>query len=89
MEDNQSTIKVAVAGYSVNLRFLLKRHRLASSFANEVVSDENTSLQHVITSRQQVDMLTKALEGQKLTDARKLFGIIPSKESLTADFLSL
>ena len=61
-EDNQSTCKVIVAGYSAQLRYIAKTQRVNLAFLAEYFREAFHSLEYVRTELQCADFLTKALD---------------------------
>ena len=61
-EDNMSTIAIIKTGFSIALWHLAKHRRVSLSFAHEITSDEHdASIEHIGTTEQKGDLLTKAL----------------------------
>ena len=76
-EDNISTIRVVLAGYSVALRALPKHHRVSISFLNEALVDHpDRGIVHVRTHNQRGDICTKGLPAPSLIRARLMIGLL-------------
>ena len=76
-EDNMSTITVIKTGFSIAMRHLAKHHRVSLSFAHEVTSNEHhASIEHVATTLQKGDLLTKALDRVSFERGLELNGIV-------------
>ena len=58
-EDNESTITVINAGYSPQLRYLPKHHRISLGLVHELCQEDDIVLQHIGTDKQKGDILTK------------------------------
>ena len=72
-----STITVIKTGFSIAMRHLAKHHRVSLSFAHEVTSCEhNASIEHVATTLQKGDLLTKALVRVSFERGLDLNGIV-------------
>ena len=72
-----STITVIKTGFSIAMRHLAKHHRVSLSFAHEVTSNEHhASIEHVATTLQKGDLLTKALDRVSFERGLELNGIV-------------
>ena len=76
-EDNMSTITVIEAGYSPQLRYINKHHRISLGLVNELCKHEDTTLQHCPTDKQKGDILTKGLARPKHEPAMHMVGLYP------------
>ena len=73
-EDNQSTITTILNGYSQQLRFLAKHHRISLSLVHEICTDalNSIALEYIPTDLQKGDLMTKGLDRGKLEKALEL-----------------
>ena len=71
-EDNASTIQIAKAGYSPQLRHLQKHHRISLGLVHDFLQHDDITIQHVETIYQKGDLFTKGLSPAKLSDAKQL-----------------
>ena len=71
-EDNQATIRVVVAGYSLALRAISKTHRGNLSSICELLRMEGYGIEYVESAKQVADFLTKPLDRVKLMAAMVL-----------------
>jgi hypothetical protein len=76
-EDNESTITVIKSGYSPQLRYLAKHHRISLGLVHELCSHDDIILQHIGTDKQKGDILTKGLQRPKHEPALQMVGIYP------------
>ena len=76
-EDNESTITVIKSGYSPQLRYLAKHHRISLGLVHELCSHDDIVLQHIGTDKQKGDILTKGLQRPKHEPALQMVGIYP------------
>ena len=76
-EDNQSTISVIKAGYSPQLRYLSKHHRVSLGLVNELCKHDDISLVHIDTEKQKGDLMTKGLARPKHEPAMHMVGLYP------------
>ena len=76
-EDNMSTITVIETGYSPQLRHLQKHHRISLGLVHELCNQDDIVVQHVETSKQKGDILTKGLQRPKHDPACKMIGLYP------------
>ena len=67
-----STITVANSGYSPQLRHLHKHHRISLGLVHDFVSHSDISLEHIETTKQKGDLLTKGLSRPKHSAALEL-----------------
>ena len=74
-EDNQSTIIVAKAGYSPQLRHLAKHHRISLGLVHDFLQHDDIHIQHVETSKQKGDLMTKGLARVKHVEAMRMVGL--------------
>ena len=81
-EDNMSTITVIETGYSPQLRHLQKHHRISLGLVHELCNQEDIVVQHVETSKQKGDILTKGLQRPKHDPACKMIGLYPYRISM-------
>ncbi len=86
-EDNESCIRVALAGYSQSMRHIAKHHSLAIGTAHECISAPNRRIDHINTKRQRADPLTKGLGPTDMVLARSLMGVFPLHEKPDETFL--
>jgi hypothetical protein len=86
-EDNESCIRVALAGYSQSMRHIAKHHRLAIGTVHECISASNRRIDHINTKRQRADPLTKGLGPNDMVLARSLMGVFPLHEDPDETFL--
>ena len=75
-EDNQSTIVVAKNGYSPQLRHLAKHHRISLGLVHDFLKHEDISIEHVETTKQKGDLMTKGLVKSKHEEALKLVNLL-------------
>ena len=71
-EDNQSTIVIAKAGYSPQLRHLAKHHRIALGLVKDFLEHPDISIEHITTDLQKGDLFTKGLSPAKHSHAMEL-----------------
>ena len=64
-EDNQAPIMVVERGYSSKLRHITRTHKVNLGCLQEVLQDNNITLQYIKTDEQVADIFTKALEPLK------------------------
>ena len=76
-EDNQSTISVINAGYSPQLRYLQKHHRISLGLVNELCKNDDITLKHIDTENQKGDLMTKGLARPKHEPAMHMVGLYP------------
>ena len=76
-EDNQSAITVINAGYSPQLRYLAKHHRISLGVVSEMCEHEDTDVEHVETSKQKGGLTTKRLQRPKHEPAKHRVGLYP------------
>ena len=76
-EDNQSTISVIDAGYSPQLRYLPKHHRISLGLVHELCQHDDIHLQHIETEKQKGDLMTKGLQRPKHEPAMHMVGLYP------------
>jgi hypothetical protein len=86
-EDNESCIRVALAGYSQSMRHIAKHHRLAIGTVHECITASNRQIDHINTKRQRADPLTKGLGPTDMVLARSLMGVFPLHEDPDETFL--
>jgi hypothetical protein len=86
-EDNESCIRVALAGYSQSMRHIAKHHRLAIGTVHECITAPNRRIDHINTKRQRADPLTKGLGPTDMVLARSLMGVFPLHEDPDDTFL--
>ena len=76
-EDNMSTITVIEAGYSPQLRYINKHHRISLGLTHEMCKQKDMKLQHCPTDKQKGDIATKGLARAKHEAACKMVGLYP------------
>ena len=76
-QDNASVIQIVHGGYRPKLRHMKKVHKLNLPSLYEVFEDPKVKLQHVKTTLQRADPLTKALEPCRRSNAPKLMSVKP------------
>ena len=76
-EDNESTIAVIKNGYSPQLRYLAKHHRISLGLVHELCQQEDINVVHIETDKQKGDILTKGLQRPKHEPAMNMVGIFP------------
>ena len=75
MEDNEATIKIAKAGYSLKLRHLTRHQKVNIGTIAEVLDNELVEIPHCPSAKQAADILTKALPPAKWPAALDLLHI--------------
>ena len=76
-EDNESTIAVINSGYSPQLRYLAKHHRISLGVVNELCQHGDIDVEHIETSKQKGDLMTKGLQRPKHEPAMHMVGLYP------------
>ena len=77
-EDNTATITVVNAGYSPQLRYMAKHHRISLGLVHELItSHDDIELVHVETNLQKGDLMTKGLQRPKHDPAMDMVGLYP------------
>ena len=76
-EDNMSTITVIEAGYSPQLRYINKHHRISLSLVSEFCKHPDIHLRHCETAKQKGDIMTKGLARPKHEPAMEMVGLYP------------
>ena len=76
-EDNTATITVVNAGYSPQLRYMAKHHRISLGLVHEMCQHDDIDLQHIETAKQKGDILTKGLPRPKHDPAMHMVGLYP------------
>ena len=76
-EDNTATITVVSAGYSPQLRYMAKRHRISLGLVHELTQHDVIDLVHVETNKQKRDSLTKGLQRPKHDPAMDMVALCP------------
>ena len=76
-EDNESTIAVIKNGYSPQLRYLAKHHRISLGLVHELCQNDDIDIVHIETAKQKGDLLTKGLARPKHEPALQLVGVYP------------
>ena len=74
-EDNMSTIVIAKAGYSQQLRHIAKHHRISLGLVHELISHPDLELLHVETNKQKGDLFTKGLDKGKHEEAMRMINM--------------
>ena len=74
-EDNEATISIVKRGFSPQLRFLAKHHRISLSVVHELCMHDDITIQHCKSEDQKGDILTKSLDRIKLQKACDLVGL--------------
>ena len=76
-EDNQATITVINAGYSPQLRYLDKHHRVSLGVVHEMCQHDDNDVEHITTDKQKGDLMTKGLQRPKHEPAVRMVGLCP------------
>ena len=76
-EDSMSTITVIKAGYSPQLRYVNKHHRISLSLVSEMCKQPDMDLRHCETAKQKGDLMTKGLARPKHEPAMRMVGLCP------------
>ena len=76
-EDNMSTITVIQAGYSPQLRYINKHHRISLGITHEMCKQKDMRLEHCPTDKQKGDIATKGLARAKHEAACRMVGLYP------------
>jgi hypothetical protein len=76
-EDNMSTITVIESGYSPQLRYLQKHHRVSLGLVHELCQSDDIDVKHCPTDKQKGDILTKGLARPKHEPACRMVGLYP------------
>jgi hypothetical protein len=75
-EDNQAAITVVKKGFSKKLRYISRTHKVNISSLKEVcVTDQNSDLAYIETSKQAADIFTKSLSPSLWNAALDMLGI--------------
>jgi hypothetical protein len=74
-EDNQSTIVIAKAGYSPQLRYLAKHHRISLGLIHDFLQHPDLEIEHIETTKQKGDLMTKGLSRIKHEEAMRMVGL--------------
>ena len=76
-EDNMSTITVIEAGYSPQLRYINKHHRVSLGITHEMCKQKDMRLEHCPSDKQKGDIATKGLARAKHEAACRMVGLYP------------
>ena len=76
-QDNTATITVVNAGYSPQLRYMAKHHRISLGLVHELCEHDDIDLVHVETNKQKGDLLTKGLQRPKHDPAMEMVALYP------------
>ena len=74
-EDNNATITVVASGYSQQLRYLERTHRVSLAFVHERCNEPDCEMIRIDSDLQKGDLFTKSLDKNKLDNACKLIGL--------------
>lgn len=74
-EDNQSTIVIAKAGYSPQLRHLAKRHRISLGLVHDFIMHPDIDIQPIESEKHKGDLLTKGFTKAKHEEALRMIGL--------------
>ena len=86
MEDNSAAISVVASGYSSNLRFLARHHRIAIGLLTEVFDESTRDLSFIESRYQRADGFTKMLEGPRHQEINGLLGVVQPGTKLPRSF---
>jgi hypothetical protein len=75
-KDNNSTIIAIGRGYSPQLRYLERHHRVSVGLVHEMCSAPDITVEKVESNEQRGDLFTKPLDKNKLQYAFKLVGLV-------------
>jgi hypothetical protein len=76
-EDNMSTITVVESGYSPQLRYINKHHRISLGLVHELCKKPDLKMKHCATEKQKGDVFTKGLARAKHEAAMHMVGLYP------------
>ena len=76
-EDNSATITVVNTGYSPQLRYMAKHHRISLGLVHEMCEHDDVDLEYIETNKQKGDLMTKGLQRPKHEPAMHMVGLYP------------